>query len=56
MCRIFSPTLGTHLNGANASIETTHGLIEVQKFFAVKGPRGTYSHACTSRADPVQYM
>ena len=24
--------------------------MEVQKFFEVKGPRGTYSHACTSLA------
>lgn len=29
---------------------TTQGLMEVAKFLAVKGPRGTYSHFCTSRA------
>ena len=38
-------------NGARASIVTTHGLTEVQKFFALNGPSGWYSHFCTSRAD-----
>ena len=47
------PALGAHLKGVKASKETTQGLIEVQKFLAVNGPRGTYSHACMSRADPL---
>lgn len=51
---MLSPALGAHWKGVRASIETTHGLIEVQKFLAVKGPSGTYSHACTSRADPLK--
>lgn len=32
----------------SASVVTTQGLMVVAKFLAVKGPRGTYSHFCTS--------
>src|SRR5690242_7198536 len=39
------------LNGSNASARTTHVLIVVPKFFALNGPRGTYSQAWMSRAD-----
>ncbi len=37
-------------NGANASMGTTQGEMVVAKFFAKKGPRGTYSHFWMSRA------
>src|SRR5690625_5972920 len=30
---------------------TTHGEMEVPKVLALKGPKGTYSHCCISRAD-----
>lgn len=36
------------LNGSNASIGTIHGLIDVPRFLAKKGPKGTYSHFCIS--------
>ena len=39
------------MNGSNASASTTHGLMVVPKFFALKGPSGTYSHAWMSLAD-----
>ena len=32
------------INGSNAATDTTHGDIDVPKFFAVNGPKGTYSH------------
>ena len=31
-------------NGSSASVSTTHGLMLVPKFFALKGPRGVDSH------------
>ena len=37
--------------GRSASSVTTHGLTLVQKFLALNGPSGWYSHFCTSRAD-----
>ena len=39
------------LKGSKASNVTIQGDIELAKFFAKKGPRGTYSHFCISRAD-----
>jgi len=37
--------------GVKAHGSTIQGLIVVAKLFAVKGPKGTYSKRCTSRAD-----
>jgi hypothetical protein len=50
---LFIPTWVGPLHRAlsKASIVTTHGEIVVPKFLAVKGPSGTYSHFCISRAD-----
>ena len=38
-------------NGSSAAASTTQALMLVPKFFELNGPSGTYSHACTSRAD-----
>ena len=45
------PVLVLQRKGSSASIVTTHGLIEVQKLFEVKGSRGTNSHVWMSLAD-----
>mmetsp|Transcript_16519 Transcript_16519/g.56181 ORF Transcript_16519/g.56181 Transcript_16519/m.56181 type:complete len:234 (-) Transcript_16519:553-1254(-) len=36
--------------GSSAAMGTTQGLMVVRKFFDPKGPSGTYSQRCTSRA------
>jgi hypothetical protein len=42
--------LVSHQYGSSAMDVTIHGLIVVAKFLDVNGPRGTYSHFCTSCA------
>src|ERR1051325_6575635 len=49
--RTFGSCVGPGIRkGSSASIVTTHGETEEQKFFPRNGPSGTYSHACISRA------
>uniref|UniRef100_A0A7G3B3U7 Uncharacterized protein n=1 Tax=Lutzomyia longipalpis TaxID=7200 RepID=A0A7G3B3U7_LUTLO len=38
------------MNGSRAATVTTHGKMVVPRFFAVNGPRGTYSHFWISLA------
>ena len=40
-----------HLNGSKASGVITHAEMVEPKFFALKGPKGTYSQTYKSRAD-----